>query len=81
MEEKIIEIKNTIEKIRPYIQRDGGDVQFVSFNENTGVVIVKVFGACIGCIGLDSTITEGIEALLLEEVEGVTQVIVEDPVE
>ena len=73
MEEKI---KYTIEKIRPYIQSDGGDVEFVSYDINSGIVKIRMLGACSGCIGLDSTIGDGIEAILLDEVEGVTKVIV-----
>ena len=45
LEERIIE---SLDKIRPYIQRDGGDMEFVSVDEN-GVVTVKLLGACIGC--------------------------------
>ncbi len=74
MENQIIE---TLEKIRPYIQRDGGDVEFISVDER-GVVTVRMLGACVDCIGLDSTISDGIEAILIDEVEGVTKVVVED---
>lgn len=74
MKEKIIE---TLEKIRPYIQRDGGDVEFVSVDEN-GVVTVRMLGACADCLSLDDTLTDGIEAILLDEVEGVTAVRLEE---
>lgn len=74
MKDKIIE---TLEKIRPYIQRDGGDVEFVDVDEN-GVVTVRMLGACIGCIAIDSTINDGIEAILMDEVDGVTKVVVEE---
>ena len=72
MQTKIDEIKHTIEKIRPYIQRDGGDVEFVSFKD--GIVGVRLLGACVGCMSIDDTIQGGIEAILLDEVEGVTVV-------
>lgn len=74
MKEKIIEV---LEKIRPYIQRDGGDVEFVSVDEQ-GVVTVRMLGACADCLSLDATLSDGIEAILLEEVEGVTAVRLED---
>lgn len=61
-----------IERIRPFIQADGGDVEFVKFED--GVVFVRVHGACIGCSSIDITLKEGIEALLLEEVPGVVEV-------
>ncbi len=63
VEKKIIE---TIEKIRPYINRDGGDIKFVKYED--GIVYVKMMGACVGCSALDTTLTEGVEAILLEEV-------------
>lgn len=72
MEEKIEEIKKVINKIRPYIQRDGGDVEFVSFED--GIVGVRMLGACSDCLMLDDTIKDGVEAILLEEVEGVKEV-------
>ena len=58
-----------MEKVRPYLQRDGGDVEFVEFKE--GIVYVRMLGACVGCTSIDETLKEGIEALLLEEVPGV----------
>ena len=71
-EEKIIAIKKTIEKCRPYIQADGGDVEFVKFEND--IVYVKVHGACVGCMALDATLKDGVEALLLDEVEGIKEV-------
>lgn len=68
--EKIIKlIKATLKKIRPYLQSDGGDVDFIKFED--GIVYVKLLGACIGCASSDDTIKGGIEALLVEEVPGV----------
>lgn len=72
MSEKEKEIIEVLEKIRPYIQRDGGDLEYVSFEE--GIVTIKMLGACSDCLSLDETISMGVEALLLEEVEGVTGV-------
>ncbi len=74
MEKEVIEVLN---KIRPYLQRDGGDVEFVSLDEE-GRVYVRVFGACVGCSAIDITIKMGVETLLIEEVLGVTEVIVID---
>ena len=71
-EKKINEIKRTIEKIRPYIQRDGGDVEFVRLEDD--IVYVRVHGACVGCSMLDMTLKEGVESLLLDEVEGIKEV-------
>lgn len=74
MDDKIVEIKKVLDKIRPYIQRDGGDVEFVSFED--GIVSVRMLGACTDCLMIDDTISEGVEMILLEEVVGVTKVIV-----
>ncbi len=68
-EEIITRIKIIMEKVRPYIQRDGGDMEYVKYED--GIVYVKMFGACVGCVAIDSTIKDGLEALLLEEVPGV----------
>lgn len=72
MTDKEKEIIEVLEKIRPYIQRDGGDLEFVSFVD--GIVTIKMLGACQDCMALDDTISLGVEALLLEEVEGVVGV-------
>lgn len=72
METKNEEIKRVIDKIRPYIQRDGGDIEFVSFKE--GIVYVRLLGACVGCMSIDDTIQGGVKAILLDEVEGVVDV-------
>ena len=69
MEETIKLIKETIEKVRPFINRDGGDVEFVDFID--GIVYVNMKGACADCIMIDSTLSDGIEIILQEEVPGV----------
>lgn len=62
-------VKKTLKKVRPYLQADGGDVDFIKFED--GIVYVRLLGACIGCASSDETIKGGIEALLLEEVPNV----------
>ncbi len=69
IEKQVVEI---LVKIRPYIQRDGGDVEFVKFVD--GIVYVKLLGACVGCSASDSTINDVIEQILVEEVPGVIAV-------
>ena len=68
----VARIDRTINKIRPYIQQDGGDVELVDFKD--GVVTVRMLGACAGCMALDATLTEGIQAILLDEVPEVKEV-------
>ena len=69
MEDTITLIKQTLVKIRPFIQRDGGDVQFVDFID--GIVYVEMRGACADCVLIDTTLSDGIEIILQEEVPGV----------
>lgn len=63
------QVKTILSKVRPYLQRDGGDVEFV--NVEDGIVYIKMIGACVGCASIDLTLREGIEAILLEEVPGI----------
>ncbi|MDD5183571.1 MAG: NifU family protein, partial [Bacilli bacterium] len=65
MEEKEKKVRFILDKVRPYIQNDGGDVEFVRI-EN-GIVFVKMLGACVGCASVDVTLTEAIETIILEE--------------
>ena len=54
-----------IEKLRPFLQNDGGNIEFVKFEE--GNVYVKLTGACAGCSLIDVTLKEGIEEILVNE--------------
>lgn len=76
-EQKIIQnIEQVINKIRPYLQNDGGDVKFKRF-EN-GIVYVTLIGACSNCPMAVMTLQDGIENALLNEVPEVIKVINED---
>jgi len=66
-------VKKTLEKIRPALQRDGGDVEFVDVKDD-GVVQVRLTGACAGCPMSQMTLKMGVERLLKEEVPGVNRV-------
>ncbi|MCT4631444.1 MAG: NifU family protein [Firmicutes bacterium] len=68
------EVIKSLEKVRPVLQRDGGDVEFVDVNEE-GVVAVRLQGACNGCPGATMTLKMLIEGTLKQDVPGVTQVI------
>lgn len=69
MQEILKQIKKTIKKIRPYINSDGGDIEFVRFED--GIVYIRLLGACVGCSSADTTVKGGVESLFLEEVPGV----------
>lgn len=68
-EEILDEIQAVLGLIRPYIQRDGGDIQFIKFED--GIVYVRLSGACVGCGGFEDTLREMVEDTLLERVPGV----------
>ena len=66
------QIKKVIHKLRPYLQRDGGDIEYVDFKD--GIVYVRMLGACAGCTMIDDTLKDGVEQILMEEVPGVLEV-------
>ncbi len=65
-------IIETIDKIRHFLQKDGGDCEFVSFQD--GVVYVRMKGACQGCMYAYDDIKGLVEIILQEEVPGVVEV-------
>jgi len=67
------QVTAVLDEIRPHLQADGGDVELVDVSE-TGVVKVKLTGACAGCPMAQLTLKRGIEARLKEKVPGVTAV-------
>ena len=73
IENKINEVLN---KIRPYLQNDGGDVEFKRY-EN-GVAYVKLTGACSNCPLASHTLESGIETALVSEIPEIKKVINED---
>ena len=69
IEQKIIE---TIDKVRPFLISDGGNIEYIKF-EN-GIVYVKLLGHCKKCAIMDVTLKEGIEMALINEVPEVIEV-------
>lgn len=72
--EKMQEIQQVLETIRPLIQADGGDVELLDFDEETGVVEVRLLGACESCPISLMTLKQGIERRLKSSVQGVAEV-------
>lgn len=71
----VTKIKEILESLRPYLNMDGGDVEFIKYEEK--IVYVKLTGACAACMFSDETIKNGLyEAIKSEipEVEGVINV-------
>ncbi len=67
-------VAQVIDAIRPYIQRDGGDIELVDFTDD-GEVHVRLHGACAGCPGAIMTLTMGVEARLKQQVPEVQRVV------
>lgn len=67
-------VKAVLDKIRPVIQMDGGDIQLVKVDE-TGLVTVQLHGACVGCPGAKMTLKMGVERHLREKVPEVREVV------
>ncbi|MFH1782000.1 MAG: NifU family protein [Candidatus Omnitrophota bacterium] len=65
-------IEEAIKKIRPFLQRDGGDIELVDVKD--GVVSVRLKGACSGCPMAHITLKQGVEKALKEEVPEIVKV-------
>jgi Fe-S cluster biogenesis protein NfuA len=65
----------SLEKIRPSLQADGGDVELVDVDDKTGVVKLRLTGHCAGCPMSQMTLKNGIERILKQEIPGVTTVL------
>ena len=70
--EIIDHIKYIIEKIRPFMISDGGDVTFVKYED--GIVYIKISGACANCSLADGEITDTVETILTSEIPEVIAV-------
>jgi len=68
------EVKKVLDEIRPSLQADGGDVELVDVDEKTGLVKLKLRGACVGCPMSQMTLQEGIGRVLKSKVKGVKEV-------
>lgn len=69
------QVEKVIEVIRPAIQADEGDIVLHGVDEDTGVVRVELTGACVSCPASTQTLKAGIERILKDRVEGVTEVV------
>ena len=69
------QVEETIVVIRPALQADGGDIVLHDVNEETGVISVELVGACTTCPASDQTLKAGIERIMRDRVDGVTEVV------
>jgi Fe-S cluster biogenesis protein NfuA len=71
MKERVAE---ALEFVRPALQNDGGDIELIDVDEESGVVTVKLVGACGGCPMSQMTLKNGVERILKEAVPEVSSV-------
>lgn len=67
-------IEIILEKLRPFLQRDGGDIKFDHFDEETGICYVQMLGACDGCIEASTDVTDSVGVLLMDEIPEIKDV-------
>ena len=65
-------VEQSIAKVRPFLQRDGGDIELVDIAD--GIVKVRLTGACKGCPMSQMTLKQGVEKFVMKEVHGVKEV-------
>jgi len=70
IEKRIIDI---IDTLRPFIINDGGNIEFVKYENN--IVYIQMLGACADCEMMDLTLKDGIETAIKDEVPEVKEVI------
>jgi len=69
------QVEKVIAAIRPAIQADEGDIELVEVDAGTGVVTVELKGACVTCPASTQTLKAGIERIMKDRVDGVTEVV------
>ena len=72
-EETELKIMALVDKIRPFLVSDGGNLEFVKYENN--IVYVRLMGACKDCVMMDITLKDGIEVLIINEVPEVKEVV------
>ena len=72
-------IKELMEtRIRPFVQEDGGDITYLDFDEDEGIVKIRMHGSCAGCPSSSVTLKNGIQGMLKHYVQEVKEVIAID---
>ena len=72
-EETEKKIKELIDKMRPFLLNDGGDLEFIKYEDN--IVYIKLLGACKNCSLMDYTLKDGIEEMITSEIPEVKEVV------
>ncbi|MEM7273214.1 MAG: NifU family protein [Actinomycetota bacterium] len=69
------EVAKVVKIIRPAIQADQGDIFLKGVDEDSGIVSVELVGACVSCPASTQTLKQGLERILKQRVDGVTEVV------
>jgi Fe-S cluster biogenesis protein NfuA len=70
--ETVLKIIGLIDKMRPYLVSDGGNIEFIKYEDN--IVYIKLLGACQNCSMIDVTLKDGIEEMIVTEIPEVKEV-------
>lgn len=73
MKKEIQKIEEIIDKLRPFLINDGGNIEFIKYEDN--IVYIRLMGACANCQMIDLTLKDGIAAAIMSEVPEVQDVI------
>ena len=71
-EEIELKVRTLLDKIRPFLIGDGGNVEFIKYEDN--IVYVRLLGACSNCSMMDVTLKDGIEEIITNEIKEVEEV-------
>jgi len=74
-DERLSKLDDLIELMRPSVQMDGGDIQLISADPESGIVEVQLVGACSSCAISTVTLSDGVSRLLKERLDWVTEVV------
>lgn len=73
MSKELTEIEKALDEIRPFLQSDGGNIEFVSFEND--IVKVRLLGNCIGCSVNQMTLKNGVEMTIKKYLPTIKQVV------
>jgi Fe-S cluster biogenesis protein NfuA len=71
MESRVLEV---LEYVRPFLQEDGGDIEFVRWEEASGIVEVRLLGACTTCAMSALTLRAGVERALMHAIPEIRRI-------
>lgn len=71
----VTKIQNVIENLRPYLNMEGGDVEFIKYDKEDACVYVRLMGACSMCVAQDDTLEYGLLEAIKDEVPEVKNIV------